>query len=604
MKWLRRESKYSPDREVEVQLTIADRISRVVIHNARADDLARETLLDLAEFVPVDWALLALLNKPGGTARVISLLGEDGFCSAGGQEAQGADGDGAPFATPLDSTPFKWVLENQQALLEPDLTREKRFPACSYGSHVRAVVHMPLFYQGDVFGVLSTGSYVANAYQEAELRLLRHAAAHLAVSLKSALLLEQNLETQALLANLADLLGIITSNPELTEAFPPFARKLKEIVPFDRLSLLHREGSVVRVLASYCEQGKSDSTEQLCLADETAIPWMEKHGQIHFVPDLIKGKQFVQDEVRLKEGFRGEIRVPLYHHGKLFAALHLASVEPYKPALDLGLLKELGHYLSTPVEGYILYLSEKQRFEWLAALAHHMRNPLSPIISSSKLLVEELAKEGSKPLLRAARNISDGAQNLNRNLKLFWDLSEVQSPGFSLSLQTVELMPVLREGAVESAMSRLQLELPETLPAVCVEPARLKQVLRILLENADRASPAGNIIIRAAEKPRLDSAPGTMLLISVADSGKGFSPEERERFLRPYHIGEADRRAVPEVTLNIAIARRIIELHGGALFLESEPGKGATLSFSLPLAAANGQGKGEVCPPADAVPSH
>lgn len=599
----REKKRYSPEREIEIQLTIADKVSRLVIHSARADDLARETLVELAEFVPVDWALLVLVDKSGGTARVLSLVGDDGFSVKAADAPAVAAGPCEPVdAISLEATPFDWVVQNQQAMLEPDLYQQRRFPACSYGAHVRAVVHMPLFYGEDVFGVLSTGSYVANAYQEAELRLLRHVSAHLAVSLKSALLLEQNVATQALLANLAELLGIITSNPELPEVFPGFAGKLKELVPFDRLTLLHREGSIVRVLASHCEPGKSEPVDHLCLADETAIPWMEKNGRISFVPDLSKEEQFVQDRVRLAEGFRGEIRVPLYHHGKLFAALHLASVEPYKATLDLSLLKELGHYLSTPVRGYILYLSEKQRFEWLAALAHHMRNPLSPIISSSKLLVEELAKEGSKPLLRAARNISDGAQNLNRNLKMFWDLSEVQSPSFSLALQTLSPLGLLHEAAMEMVLDRLRVELPEEMPAVCAEPARLKQVLHILLENARRAAPEGAIVLRAAEAPRPDAAPGSVLLISVIDSGNGYSPEEKERFLRPYLIGEADRRAVPEVTLNLAIARRIVELHGGALSLDSEPGKGATFSFSLPLAAVNG--RGEVCPPADAVPSH
>lgn len=602
MKLFRREKRhYSPEREIEIQLTIADKVSRLVIHSARADELARETLVDLSEFVPVDWAFLALVNSPAGTVRVLSLVGDDEFTVNAADTSAAAEACEPADTVSLDATPFGWVVQNQQALLEPDLNQERRFPACSYGPHVRAVVHMPLFYGDDVFGVLSAGCFTANAYQETELRLLRHVAAHLAVSLKSALLLEQNVATEALLANLAELLGIITSNPELPEVFPRFAGKLREIVPFDRLSLLYREGSIVRVLVSHCERGKSDPVDRICLVDETAIPWMEKNGQIHFVPDLMKEKQFVQDEVRLAEGFRGEIRVPLYHHGKLFASLHLASVDPYKRTLDLALLKELGHYLSTPVRGYLLYQSEKQRFEWLAALAHHMRNPLSPIISSSKLLVEELAKAGSNPLLRAARNISDGAQNLNRNLKLFWDLSEVQSPSFSLALQTLSPPELLHEAAMEMALDRLKLEVPDHMPVVCAEPARLKQVLRILLENARQASLEGNIVLRAAEAPRTDSAPGRMLVVSVSDSGKGFSPEERERFLRPYQIAEADRRAVPEVTLNIAIARRIIELHGGTLSLDSEPGKGATFSFFLPLAAVNDQGKGEVCPAAEAA---
>ncbi|MBL7120175.1 MAG: hypothetical protein ISS53_05775, partial [Dehalococcoidia bacterium] len=63
-----------------------------------------------------------------------------------------------------------------------------------------------------------------------------------------------------------------------------------------------------------------------------------------------------------------------------------------------------------------------------------------------------------------------------------------------------------------------------------------------------------------------------------------FSPEERERLLQPYRLSEADRRAFPELTLNLAIARRLIELHGGRFWLDRKPRKGNIFGFCLPVA--------------------
>ena len=101
-------------------------------------------------------------------------------------------------------------------------------------------------------------------------------------------------------------------------------------------------------------------------------------------------------------------------------------------------------------------------------------------------------------------------------------------------------------------------------------------MLGILLGSSINHSPEGS---RIELKARTE---GEALVIEVVDAAVCFSPEQRERLLRPYRLSEADRTYLPELTLSLATCRRLVELHGGRFWLGGEPGKGNIFGFSLP----------------------
>ena len=73
------------------------------------------------------------------------------------------------------------------------------------------------------------------------------------------------------------------------------------------------------------------------------------------------------------------------------------------------------------------------------------------------------------------------------------------------------------------------------------------------------------------------------LVIKVQDSGPGIPPEEKQKLFRPYYHLSTDRASIPGMGLGLAITKQLVELHGGTIWVQSEPGKGSTFSFSLPL---------------------
>jgi len=570
--------------EIAVQLSLADKVSRRVIHSSSALEVAQGTMHDLQGLMFIDWAALSLLSESSDQVSIRTLLGNDHIP----QEK----------TFPLSGTAIAWVIAEKQALLQVAPQQDDRFTQpIADDPDIKALIHMPLFYQGVIYGVISVGSYKPEGYTDSQLRLLRHAVAHLAISIKSALFLEQNIRTEALLTNLNDLLTIITSKAELTEVFPEFAERLNRVIALDRLTLFLIEGNVLRPLAIsekpeclqedgswVCQQESYPLMDDVVSLDITAIPWMNKNNKMNVEADMVQEKQFAIDEHYVKDKYKGAIRLPLYAHGRLFAYLEMLSKSPYTIKGAEEFLEQLASYLSTPVESYLLYLYENQRISWLSALAHHLRTPLTPISATGQLLLGQLKKGDDDKLVKMATNIVNGADNLKDNLNLFWDISEVESASFEMNVDIVNLKKLIdtvvqERSAVAARKSQsIAVDLPESLPDVDADEARIRQVLTSLLGNAIEASSADCEI---GLKVKLD---GQDVVVEISDCGQTMTPDDIESLLTPYSFSESDMRTFPKLTLKLAVCIKLIKLHGGKIWIEGNPDGGNRFFFCLPVA--------------------
>jgi signal transduction histidine kinase len=117
----------------------------------------------------------------------------------------------------------------------------------------------------------------------------------------------------------------------------------------------------------------------------------------------------------------------------------------------------------------------------------------------------------------------------------------------------------------------------DDLPKADVDPSRLEQVILNLLSNASKFSPQNTVItVKVAV-----TADG--LLIEVKDNGIGITVEEQQRLFQPYHRVEQDRQKFPGIGLGLAVAKQIVEAHGGKIRLTSTPNQGSTFSVLIPL---------------------
>jgi len=231
----------------------------------------------------------------------------------------------------------------------------------------------------------------------------------------------------------------------------------------------------------------------------------------------------------------------------------------------------------------------KRRVEFTRAMVHELKTPLTSVIASSELLALELP-EG--PLLRMVSNISRSADNLNKRIDELFDVARGELGILRLSLTSVDPLRVLRELADDMGPVALRqhqslvLGLPPALLPVWADEKRLRQVVLNLLGNACKfTDEGGRITLKAREK-------GDRLIVEVKDTGPGLSEAEQQRLFTAYYRGEGDRERFSGLGLGLALCKTLVELHKGQIWVRSQPGKGSTFGFSVPLATASQRGEG------------
>jgi PAS domain S-box-containing protein len=223
----------------------------------------------------------------------------------------------------------------------------------------------------------------------------------------------------------------------------------------------------------------------------------------------------------------------------------------------------------------------QRRVEFTRALVHELKTPLTPIMSSSELLVSELKEE---PWLSVAKNILRGAGNLNRRIGDLLDLARGEIGTLKIKPVRVDTLKLLRNIGDEMTVvatsngQTLKLELPPSSPVLWVDPDRIRQIILNLLINATKFTPeGGNITLRAMQK-------NGNLIIEVQDTGRGISESDQKWLFQPYRLQSGDQEHLSGLGLGLSLCKNLVELHGGKIWAQSRPGKGSTFSFSIPTA--------------------
>jgi len=230
-----------------------------------------------------------------------------------------------------------------------------------------------------------------------------------------------------------------------------------------------------------------------------------------------------------------------------------------------------------------LEMEIQRRIEFTRALVHELKTPLTPILASSELMVEELQEE---PWASLSKNIYSGAQNLNRRIDELLDLARGEIGMLKLNIQPVDVTRLYQdivEFMTPSASTNqltLEAQIPE-LPVIQADEDRLRQILLNLIGNAIKYTPAGGRIYLIAY------VENSNLITAVSDTGEGLSEEEQSRLFQPYHRIVSDRQRFSGLGLGLVLAKQLVELHGGSMWLKSIKGRGSTFYFSLPLRQDN-----------------
>ena len=388
----------------------------------------------------------------------------------------------------------------------------------------------------------------------------------------------------------------INAGKVLDEILDHAYESLHSVIPYHRIgfSLLEENDTVLRAYwtrseapklrleKDYSAEMQGSSLEKVLQTREPRIlNDLEAYLKMH--PDSDSTRRVVE------EGMRSSLTCPLVASGKPVGFLFFSSMKTHEyQDVHVELFQEIAGQLALTLEKSRLY-EQVVRFndsknKFLGMAAHDLRSPITVIKGYADLLADGLMGNLDDTQKKPIRAITRNCDKMLALIDDLLDVSAIESGHLTVEIREVDLRDYLTEAHRNNALLarsksiELALEMPGTLPKVSMDPDRIDQVINNLITNAIKFSkPGSRIVLRSVLSEGA-------VAISVTDQGQGIPREEISKIFQYFGKTNILPTAGEKSTgLGLAIAKRMVEAHGGKIGVESQPGKGSTFTFTLPL---------------------
>jgi len=419
-------------------------------------------------------------------------------------------------------------------------------------------------------------------------------------------LMRERRRSGARLARLHDALGAVAIEPDLHSTLESIVTAVRTAVGAEQAGVLLREGDHLAIVAPRQMEPDWSAAEvarftglELALGDAGPMGRTILRNAPTVVPDVRHDDRFPEwvrgwGDALAGYGYTTFATVPLRVGDEVIGVIN--SVYRGRRGLDaddLAVLDAFAERASTVIvraqafereraaAERLTQLDEAKR-EFLALVAHELRTPLTAakgFVDTVILHWDRLPEERRRELLRRASGNTD---ELARLISQLLDFVRTDSSELKLAPKPLRVLDaatdVVRALAPVLSSHRVEAEVDDHL-VVKADPDALNHVLVNLLTNAVRYSPVGSCVLVTA------TARDGVAVISVRDEGAGIAAEEQERIFERFYQGSDQGGARRGTGIGLSIARRFVELSGGRLWVDSEPGRGSTFSLSVPLAS-------------------
>jgi signal transduction histidine kinase len=315
------------------------------------------------------------------------------------------------------------------------------------------------------------------------------------------------------------------------------------------------------------------------------------------IPDVRADAAYGRLDLFQATGYRSILAVPMLREGVPIGVLTLARTGVARPFADkqIELVTVFADQAVIAIENVRLFreiqeksaqleVANKHKSEFLANMSHELRTPLNAIIGFSEVLSERMFGEINEKQADYLKDIHESGRHLLSLINDILDLSKIEAGHMELEITSFHLpsaltnaMTLVRERAQRHGIG-LSLQLDERLGAFRADERKFKQIVVNLLSNAVKFTPDGGKVDVSAKKFN-----GTVE-IAVKDTGIGIAPEDHATVFEEFkQVGRDYTRKAEGTGLGLALTRRFVELHGGAVRLDSALGKGSTFTITLPL---------------------
>jgi GAF domain-containing protein/anti-sigma regulatory factor (Ser/Thr protein kinase) len=470
----------------------------------------------------------------------------------------------------------------------------------------RSVFAVPLLREGMTIGVLALSRVVVRQFNQGQIELATTFADQAVIAIENARLFD---EVQARTAELARSVQELESLSQVSQTVSS-SLDLKTVLPAileHACDISDTGGGAIYAFAKERNQfelaaGYKMSEELIAVVraqpiqlGETLIGQCALQQKALQLADIQAEGESPIYRALLQAGVRALLAVPLLHQGEPIGALVVRRKLPGAfPPEAIRLLQSFASQSAIAIHNARLFneVQEKSRqlevaslhkSQFLANMSHELRTPLNAILGYTELIQDGVYGEPAPKVKGVLDRVQTNGRHLLGLINDVLDLSKIEAGQLVLRLEDYSLADVVQtvvtatESLAASKKLALKVEVPSSLPAGRGDQSRLAQVLLNLVGNAIKFTDEGEIRISARTR-------NAKFVIKVADTGPGIPEAEHSRIFEEFHqVDSSNTKKKGGTGLGLAITKRIVELHGGRISVESEVGKGATFRVDLPI---------------------
>ncbi len=471
---------------------------------------------------------------------------------------------------------------------------------------IRTLLAVPMLKDQELIGAIVIYRQEVRPFTEKQIALLENFAAQAVIAIENARLLnELRARTDELARSVGELraLGevgqVVNSTLDVEQVLRTIVTKAVELSVTDAgaIYVFDDDRQEFRLRTTY---GMSEamiaaiSDRHIGLRDANIGEAARRREPIQ-IADLRETPASALDDIILGAGYRALLIVPLLRPDRTVGLLVVRRREPGAfPQSTVDLLETFADQSVLAIQnarlfreieekGRELELASKHKSQFLANMSHELRTPLNAILGYSELILDNIYGEPSEKMRGVLERVQSNGRHLLGLINAVLDLSKIEAGQLTLTINDYSLKQVVQSVfvAVESLATTkrlaLKVELPAALPTGRGDEQRITQVLLNLVGNAIKFTEAGEVAIAA-------SAENGAFTVAVRDTGPGIAVADQTRIFEEFQQADnSTTRSKGGTGLGLAISKRIVEMHGGRIWVESEQGQGSTFAFTLPI---------------------
>ena len=463
----------------------------------------------------------------------------------------------------------------------------------------RTILGVPMLREGKAIGTISIWRREVRPFSEDEIALMQTFADQAVIAIENVRLFNETKEALERQTATADILRVISSSPtEVRPVLEAVAASAARLCEASDAIIAVREGDELRFAVHYGTIPNLEIGGTRRISRGTAIGRSVLEGRQFHIADLqAEAVAFPEGSAYARQfGYRTLLVTPLMREGEAIGTIMIRRIEA-RPFGDkqIALMQTFADQAVIAIENVRLFhevqskstqleAANRHKSEFLANMSHELRTLLNAIIGFSEVLGERYFGELTEKQDEYVKDIHSSGRHLLSLINDILDLSKIEAGRMELDLAEFDLRSVI-DNALTLVKERAQrhgitlsLAVESGLGSIRADERKFKQIMLNLLSNAVKFAPDGGAVSVHAQTS------GAMLEISVSDTGLGIAPEDHAAVFEEFkQVGPNGAHKAEGTGLGMPLTRRFIELHGGAIRLESALGQGAKFTFQLPL---------------------